>query len=243
MNDTPLHDAPRSHAPPDPPPPPPGIVPAEPLNPWFSIWVQPRATMRQILDTDPHRMVHLLALAAGSFGGLEAHIPAPASDILPLPAMIAMKVIFGALGALLFLYLFGFLLRLTGGWLHGTGDFAALRSALAWAMIPNIWSALLLLPLMAFMGADALNYDPVEMIEEPGAAVLLVPIMMLTLIIAVWSIVITIKCVAEAHRFSAWHGLGAAFLSLFILSIPIIVITVFVTVVVIGMLGLSLGNY
>ncbi|HET6277875.1 MAG TPA: hypothetical protein VFG08_03750, partial [Candidatus Polarisedimenticolia bacterium] len=78
---------------------------------------------------------------------------------------------------------------------------------------------------------------------EPGAAVLLVPITLLTLIIAVWSIVITIKCVAEAHRFSAWQGLGAAFLSLFILSIPIIVITVFITVVVIGMLGLSPGDY
>jgi hypothetical protein len=197
--------------------------------------------MRQILDADPRRMVHLLALAAGALGGLEAHVPAPASDMLPLPAIVAMKTIFGALGALLFLYLFGFLLRLTGRWLDGTADFVAVRSALAWSMIPNIWSALLLFPLFVYMGADALNFDPAETLQEPGAAVLLIPLILLTVVIGVWSIVITIKCVAEAHRFSAWHGLGAVLLSLVILTIPVVLIVVFVVLVVVGTLGLSLG--
>ena len=252
MNDTPLHDAPPPPAsqgppnipgppdPPGPPAPPPIILPAEPLNPWFSIWVQPRATMRQILDRDPRRMVHLLALAAGALGGLEAHVPAPASEMMPLPAIVTMKLILGALGALLFLYLFGFLIRLTGGWLHGTGEFVAVRSALAWSMIPNIWAGLLLLPLLVYMGAEALNFDPVEAIQEPGGAVLLVPLTLLTMVIAIWSIVITIKCVAEAHRFSAWNGFGAALLSIFIVSVPIVMIVVFVAVVAVGMLGLSL---
>jgi len=197
--------------------------------------------MRQILDADPRRMVHLLALAAGALGGLEAHVPAPASDMMPLPAIIAMKTIFGALGALLFLYLFGFLLRLTGRWLDGTGDFVAVRAALAWSMIPNIWNALLLFPLFVYMGADAFNFDPAETIQEPGGAVLLIPLTLLTLVVAVWSIVITIKCVAEAHRFSAWHGLGAVLLSLVILTIPVVLIVIFVALVAVGTLGLSLG--
>ncbi len=197
--------------------------------------------MRQVLEVNPRRMVHPLALAAGALGGLEAHVPAPASSMMPLPAIVAIKVIFGALGALLFLYLFGFLLRLTGRWLTGAGDFVAVRSALAWSMIPNIWSALLLLPVFVYMGADALNYDPSLMLGEPGAAMLLVPLTLLTVVIAVWSIVIMIKCVAEAHRFSAWHGLGAMLLSLLILAVPIVMMVAFVAVVVVGMLGLSLG--
>ncbi len=61
MNDTPSYAAPP---PPVPPPPPPVVTPPEPLNPWFSIWVQPRATMRQVLDANPRRMVHRLALTA-----------------------------------------------------------------------------------------------------------------------------------------------------------------------------------
>ena len=58
-------DFPPESAPPWAPAPPPvpetiaplpPIVPpsmrAEPLNPWLSMWTRPRATMRQILDTD-----------------------------------------------------------------------------------------------------------------------------------------------------------------------------------------------
>ena len=61
-----MKDTPSRAAPPPaiPPPPPPVVIPPEPLNPWFSIWVQPRATMRQVLDANPRRMVHRLARAA-----------------------------------------------------------------------------------------------------------------------------------------------------------------------------------
>ena len=41
------------------------------LNPWFSIWLQPRATMQQILDTDPARLVLMLAIIAGFFEALD----------------------------------------------------------------------------------------------------------------------------------------------------------------------------
>ncbi len=56
MNDTPSRAAPGHSTP--------VVIPPEPLNPWFSIWVQPRATMRQVLDANPRRIVHRLALAA-----------------------------------------------------------------------------------------------------------------------------------------------------------------------------------
>jgi hypothetical protein len=197
--------------------------------------------MRQVLDADPRRMVHRLALAAGALGGLETHVPAPVSEMMPLPALVAMKVLFGACAALLFLYLLAFLLRWTGRWLGGTGDFVMVRSAVAWSMVPNVWSGLLLLPMLAFMGAEALNFDPIPMLEEPGSAGLIIPLLLLTVVIGVWSIVVTIKCLAEAHRFTAWHGLGALLLAGLILSLPIILLAVLFAVVAVGMLGLSPG--
>lgn len=35
---------------------------AEYLTPWFSMWRRPRATIREILDTDPTRGVLLVAV-------------------------------------------------------------------------------------------------------------------------------------------------------------------------------------
>src|SRR5262245_45012540 len=71
---------PRYEPPPPPPPPQPPPMPAapqEPLNPWFSMWVMPRATMRQILDTNPSRFVHLLAILGGIVEVMRSHLPNP----------------------------------------------------------------------------------------------------------------------------------------------------------------------
>lgn len=230
MNDTPLQDAPpppASHGPPDPPPPPPVVDPTEPLNPWFSIWVQPRATMRQILDRDPRRMVHLLVIAAGALGGVETYVPAPISDMMPLPAIVLGKVFFGGLVALLAVYLFAFLLRWTGKWLGGQGDFAAVRSALAWSMIPNIWSGVLLLPLIVFMGEEALNLNLEPLLGEAGSLIIVVPMLVLGVVVSVWALIVQMNCLAEAHQFvSAWQAFGASFNASLILLAAILVITI-----------------
>ena len=60
-----VHEPPSYGMPPAFPPPFPTATPAGPLNPWTAIFTRTRAVMRQILDADPSRGVHLLALAGG----------------------------------------------------------------------------------------------------------------------------------------------------------------------------------
>ena len=205
----------------DPPPGPPSYQPEEPMNPWFTIWVAPRATMRQILDSDPRRMVHLLAAAGGAVQGLEGHIPEVLSELVPLSLLVGFKVTFGALFAVIALYIFSFLVRLTGGWIDGKGDFTAVRAALAWANIPTIWGLLTWIPIFIFLGTDAFNVNPASLLEEPGGMMLIIPLMIIGLVLGIWQLVIILKCIAEAHRFTAWHSLAAALLALMIFAVPI----------------------
>jgi Yip1 domain len=211
-----------------PPPYPPTPAPGEPLSPWVHIWTRPRAVMRQILDGDPRRMVHRLAILGGVAAALGANVNLPGMQI-PLTAVIVCKLVFGVVGALLGLYLFSALVLMTGRWLGGRGTFVTVRSALAWSNVPVIWAAILWLPLLVYMGWDAFNINRDAMLTDPIGLMLLVPIGVATAVVVVWRCVILCKIVGEAHGFSAWHSLGAFLIAILLVAIPVgIIVTAFV---------------
>jgi hypothetical protein len=229
--------SPPMSAPPFPSPPPanaPPPAPGEPLSPWVHIWTRPRAVMRQILDSNPRRMVHRLAILGGVAAGLGANVNLPGIQI-PLPVIIVCKLVVGVLGGLIGLYVAGGLVLMTGRWLGGRGDFVAVRCALAWSNVPVIWAALLWLPLFVYLGWDAFNLNKDLMLVDPIGLMLMIPIGIVTVAVVIWRIVILCKVVGEAHGFSAWHSLGAFLIAALIVLVPIgIVIGMF------ALLGLAL---
>jgi hypothetical protein len=192
------------------------------LNPWLSIWTMPRATMRQILDTDPRRMVIPLVLISGVVGaiGLLPALPQlglgdlPGAGALFFAAALVCAPIFG----LLCLYLLGWLFAVTGRWLEGTGDGVGMRAAMAWSNVPAIWGGLLLIPRFMMMESQ-----PADLLHNPGSLFAETVLGMLQLTLGVWQIVILLKCIGEAHGFSAWRALGALIFSLLILGAALVV--------------------
>jgi hypothetical protein len=210
-------EAPPPYAPPSYAAPP---APGEPLSPWVHIWTRPRAVMRQILATDPRRMVHRLAILGGVSAGLSANVNLPGIQI-PLPAVIVCKLLVGVLGGLIGLYVGGGLVLMTGRWLGGRGSFVTVRSALAWSNVPVIWAALLWLPLFVYLGWDAFNINKDLMLVDPIGLMLMVPLGIVTVVVVIWRVVILCKLVGEAHGFSAWHSLGAFLIAGLIVLVPI----------------------
>jgi hypothetical protein len=192
--------------------------------------------MRQILDTDPRRLVHVLAILGALARMLSSNVP-PIGPLarLPLSAIVTYKVCGGVIGGLIGLYLVSALLTMTGRWLGGHGTFVAVRAAAAWANVPLIWTGLLWLPLLGYLGSEALNLDPTRLIEDPGGLALMIPLGVIETVVAVWYIVIALKCLGEAHGFSAWHALGAFLFGLLILLVPFAILVG----IAIGMLGLT----
>jgi hypothetical protein len=220
--------------------PPAPVAPTEPLNPWLHIWTRPRAVTRQILDTDPRRLVHLIAMLAGIAQFLGWNPPDLPGFTLPLPAVIGLKIVLGALSGLLGLYLFSALVLMTGRWLGGRGRFVGVRAATAWASVPVIWGAMLWLPLLACLGWEALNLDTDTLAGDPVGLLLLVPIGLLTVIVGIWRFVIYLKAVGEAHGFSAWQAFGALLIAIVLVVIPIVAMGA-MAALFLGLAGSRLG--
>lgn len=208
-------------------------LPADPLNPWVAIWFRPRAAMRQILATDPRRLVHSLAVLGTTLSLLLGYVQPLA--LLPQTAtgMLVFKIVTGILGGLLGLYLGAGLTTMTGRWLGGRGAFTEVRAASAWSCVPAIWSGLLLLPLVTFAGADGLNLDPQRMMGEPVSMALFFAVGAGRVTIGIWRFFTSLKCLAEAHRFSAWRAFGAVLLAIVIVAIPL----GFLLAVLVGLAG------
>jgi hypothetical protein len=183
------------------------------LNPWLSIWTQPRATIRQIVDTDPTYLVVPLAALGGIGHALDRASMRNAGDTLPLAGILVLALVVGPLGGLLSVYVGGALIRLTGTWLGGVAQPQQMRAALAWGQVPSIWASLLWLPELAIFGAEMFTSDTPRMDSQPVLGFLLLGFAGMEMVIGVWQIFVALKCIGEVHEFSAWRALGAVLLA------------------------------
>lgn len=201
------------------PPSPPG--PFEPASPWLSIWTRPRATLRLILDTDPRRGVFRLAAAGGITEFLNFATRPGLGDTFSIPVLLVLALAGGAVGGILGIFIFSSLVSLTGRWLGGRGGTVEVRAALAWASVPGIWGLLLWLPRAALLGEETFHALPAGIQGNPAAVLLYGLLQILNVLIGLWGFAISLKCIGEAHGFSAWRGLGAFVLAVLFVAVPI----------------------
>jgi hypothetical protein len=193
-------------------------------TPFVSMWLSPRATIRGILDTDPRYMVLPLAAAGGVFEALSRAAGRNAGDVLSLPVLLGIALVFGPLGGMAGLYIAGALLHFTGRWLGGTATRQEVRASIAWGTVPALWGGLLWIPLLGLGGGAIFTSD----LENSGlsAAVLLLSGGMLIVqgIAAIWSIFTGLHSLGEAQGFSAWRALGSSALAFLVILVPIVTI-------------------
>ena len=83
-------------------------------SPWLTMWTRPRATMRETLDTDPERMVVVLAILGAFSQSLDKAALRNVGDIFSVPVIILVAAVAGAIGGPIWLYAMGGLVRWTG---------------------------------------------------------------------------------------------------------------------------------
>lgn len=178
---------------------------------WLTIWFRPRATIRRIVDSDPRRFVLGIVWIAGALTVLNSQVTAAAIDLprnaphMPRLGSTGIAVAAFACGVLsvVLLYGLGALYRWAGSMLGGTATAVEVRAALAWAQVPGLYL------MIATITAAALGlYTP----AVPHSAS---PFSLIESIIGLWVFVISLKCLGEVHRFSAWRALGTIMLGTF----------------------------
>lgn len=196
------------------------------LNPWVSIWLKPRETIRWIVATDPTRQVILLAALGGISQSLDRAAGRSAGDVLSVPVIFLIALIGGSIGGILSLYIGGAILRWTGSWFGGQATTEEVRAAIAWSSVPTIWALLLWIPeLILFREEMFLTVTP-RIDASPLLLFLLLGFAVVEITIGIWTFIIFLKCVGEVHRFSAWKALGAVIVPGLVL-VGIVLICVF----------------
>lgn len=207
-------------------------------SPWLTMWTRPRETIRRIIYYDPKRDVLILAtlhgfvfalmlvlypfLSIALASNMAYEVPEiQASELSGLPSIsftalaigIGICAIVGPIAGLINLYLYGWLLRVTGRWLGGTAYPVEVRAALAWSAVPRLWGAILLIPQLVLivyvLYANAVN----SYIPTVPLLVVLGIIFLIQFTISVWWLIVLLKCLGEVHGFSAGRALLAGIIS------------------------------
>lgn len=194
------------------------------LNPWFSMWTRPRATIAQIVERDPTHLVLLLA-ALGGFGEtLDRASMRSAGDTVDVPAIFLLAATGGSVGGIITLYLGGLLLRWTGSWIGGRASPEQIRAAIAWAGVPVIWSLLLWIPELALFGNELFTSATPRIDASIVLTVLLLSFFVIETVIAVWAFVAFLKSLGQVQGFSAWKALGNTLLVVLVIIVPIVLL-------------------
>lgn len=187
------------------------------LNPWKSMWLHPRLTVRHLVNTNPRYGVLLLAMAAGVNSALDNASTRELGDTLGLAAIIGGAIIGGVISGIVGLYIGSWLVRWTGGWIGGKASAETLRTAFSWANLPNAWQLLLWVVLVAAFGTEAFASETPLLEATPMLWVVAIAAGLVAIGLAVWSLVLMVAAVAEVQAFTILKTIGNLLLSFLVI--------------------------
>jgi Yip1 domain len=188
----------------------------ERLEDLVTILYQPRETMRRILDR-PDRwslQIVFLAFVCASVNDIDVrHFTGilPGIHLLPGLMLLALSIIAGGFLWIGTLFILSWIATVVGRHTGGEGNARDVRAALAWAMVPIVWSPIYRLPLVllgigANINPDANGRQEVLNFISRGGCSLLVLFFGFQLLFAIACVALASFTVAEADRFSTQKG-------------------------------------
>lgn len=195
------------------------------LNPWLSMWSQPRATIRSIVYSDPSYgtfwLSTIYALQSLFFFANWASLGLRFS----FQSIFLTSLLLSPLLGILWLYAFGFVFYLVARMLGGKAPFSHVCSAMAWAHIPSLIGLALWFILL-------LDQSDTTFVLAPGEAATFF-VSFISLVVVIWVTVLIIRSFAEIQGFPIWKSflnliLGIAAFFMFLFSVSFIYSYLFV---------------
>ncbi|MDA8021017.1 MAG: YIP1 family protein [Thermoanaerobaculia bacterium] len=205
----------------------------EELNPFKTVWIRPRETVRWLTATNPELHVVLLACIAGIGSSLDRASLRNVGDTTPVPVIVTIACLVGPLGGLITLWAGSHLIRLSGSWIGGVGNRVHIKTAMAWALVPAIAALPLWIPQLALFGSEMFTAKTPRLDASPWLWIPFLGIGLVEIVLGVWNIVLLCKMVAEVQGFrSAWRGLANVVLAAAIILVPLVVLVIIVAMAI-----------
>lgn len=195
------------------------------LYPWVSMWLKPRVTIQQIVDTNPQHFVLALAAIEGFSESLNRASMNNMGDRFDWPVIFILAAIIGPIAGIIGLYISGALIRWTGHWIGGNAPIRKIRAAVAWSSIPIIWALILWIPELFLFGQDQFTTETPIINESPRLAVTFLGFFTIEVLVGVWAFIVFLKCLGQVQSFSAWKALGNVVLAGLVVFVPLTVIS------------------
>jgi len=202
-------------------------------RPWLSIWTHPRSTFRALLDAPPRPVEWLLIMTSGFAQSLVQGYESSAGAKAPLALIVPMAAVVGSIWGLLQYHLVTGLLFLADRWTGGRVTYREMRTVTAWSAVPQVAIvAAWLLSAAAigrFLFVNPEQFGPNTTLQPP---LIMLALFLVSIVSAIWCVVILVKGVAEAQRSSAGKailtvlGAGALLLALAFVVVLLVVATI-----------------
>lgn len=197
------------------------FAPAE-INPWWHIWVQPRQTIRHLVDSDPKMHFWVLVIFYGLIRAVSTGIQASLGEVFSPRQIAGFILIAGPLAGVIGVFFTASLLELVSRLFGGQAEGQHIRTVLAWATLPMVVLVLVgILPSLAMFGSGVFT-QPAARIQQlffsqGNAADLLTRGLLgwsagLEIIGSIYFLVVTAIGLAEVQNFSFWKAAGTVFL-------------------------------
>ncbi len=198
---------------------------------FLTIWTSPRQTIRSILDSGNTKYIYMLAMVAGITNSLDRASGSSAGDDTSLWLILLLAFILGPIGGIITLHIGAFLIRWTGNWIGGAGDKSDIKVAYAWTNVPAIIGLILWILQLLLFGDEMFTTEMDRVDSNTSLYVLFFVIAAIEMVLMVWGIIILIKGIAEAQRFSSWKAIGNLLLSALVVLVPIILFVLLIIMI------------
>jgi len=192
-------------------------------NPFFSIWLTPRKTIQQILQTPLNQETFLLICVLG-IGNLISRAAAESlGDLVSVTGILIGALLVGPFAGMLTIWLWAVALQVTGRWLGGMAERSSLRTALAWGLVPTAVATLLWIPKLLIFGPELFLSESPWLNSHPLLMGLRAAFEGGEFLLWLESMILLSQAIAEVQGYSsAWRGFGNLMLALLILSTMIL---------------------
>ena len=196
------------------------------LNVFLSVWTKTRATVRYMIDHKSMALAFMLYILGG-IGSVMTGL----TDIdltFSVPIILLICFIGGPLLLSILQFVVAAVVLLMGKLFKGTGRYTDIFKALSVGYIPFI----VLIPfytIWLLVDTEGL----LMMNVEPNAVISIITLL-LTAVMSIYSIVIQIIAVSEAHRFGIWKAIFTLFIPGILLILILLVFLVVILAIFVG---------
>lgn len=197
----------------------------EKLNPFFSIWLSTRKTIRYVLENKSLKYALIIAAIAGIPNGFNAFGEFSSTLNFPYWVLILASLFIGPILGLLGVGISTLIFTFVGKWMGGVGTFGEMAKAMGVVTIPVIW----FFPYFILTSILTYNANQIDPLSGFNASMIIWMIFSALIMIgfSIWMIFIQSQSIGEVHQFSSWRGFAT-------LIIPSIVF--FIILLILGMM-------